>query len=164
MWSGSSFREVFQYMLKTWHKHHKFWVWTKLNRNTVSALTMTLSTHSIFKCSGIVVIHSPFVRRRNIPCSAANHMSYSPKFCQRSMSRSGCSKTGKEIKAKIYKITSSKTFLSLPLSTTIVVFGSLQSTFKGSFRPGCTLRSISLIWSPLLPGVSTGSVNVALNP
>lgn len=104
MWSGSSFREVFQYMLQTWHKHHKFWVWTKLNRNTVSALTTTLSTHSIFKCSGIVVIHAPFVRRRNIPCSAANHMSYSPKFCQRSMSRSGYSKAGKENKAKLYKL------------------------------------------------------------
>lgn len=44
--------------------------------------TLTLSTQSMFRCSGIVVIHTPFVDRKNIPFSAANHMLYSLKFCK----------------------------------------------------------------------------------
>lgn len=59
------------------------------------------------------------------------------------------------------RITSSRTCLPLPLSTTTVVFGSLHSAVKGCLSFGCTLSSISLIWSPVF---STGSVKVPLNP
>lgn len=46
----------------------------------------------------------------------------------------------------------------------MVVLGSSQSFFKGSFKSGCNLSSISLIRAPLLPMESIGSVKVALNP
>jgi hypothetical protein len=67
-----------------------------------------MSTHSISKCTGIVVIHSPIVRYRNISCSAANHMSYSPKFCLSTMSISGHSKAGKENKMKLNEVKEKK--------------------------------------------------------
>lgn len=136
--------------------------------------TFTLSTQSMFRCSGMVVIHSPLVRRRNIPFSAASHMLYSPKFWAEQKTlmppnpgiASPGTVTGRcndEETARIH--TSSRTLLSLPLTTTTVVFGSLQRALRGSFSSGCNFSSISLIWSPpLLPGVSTGSVNVALKP
>jgi len=61
--------------------------------------------------------------------------------------------------------TSSKTLLSLPLSTITVVFLSRQRVVIGTFRSGCSLSSISFIWSPpLLPEDSTDSVSVALKP
>uniref|UniRef100_A0A0A9D6J9 Trehalose-6-phosphate synthase n=1 Tax=Arundo donax TaxID=35708 RepID=A0A0A9D6J9_ARUDO len=60
---------------------------------------------------------------------------------------------------------SSRTLLSLPLRTITVVRSSSQRAFKGPFKSGCNLSSISLIWSPpLLPDDSTGSVNVELKP
>lgn len=128
----------------------------------LSTCTFTLSTQSMFRFSGIVVIHSPVVRRKNIPCSAANHKLYSAKFCRthQSTSRMCRCKSGCYVKAE----TLSRTLLSLPLRTIIVVFGSSQSLFRGSFKSGCNLRSISLNWSILLPWVSRGSVSVALNP
>lgn len=62
---------------------------SNFNRNSkgifymkICKLTFTLSTQSICRFSGIVVIQLPFVRRKNIPCSAANHKLYSPKFCR----------------------------------------------------------------------------------
>lgn len=126
--------------------------------------TFTHSTQSMFKCSGIVVIHSPFVDLKNIPFSAANHMSYSPKFCK---SKYWISYTEQETRKEVHNRwrTSSKTLLSLPLRTTTVVFGSLQSIFRACFNSGCNLSSISFIWSPPLPpGTSVGSVNAELKP
>lgn len=115
--------------------------------------TFTLSTQSMFRSSGIVVIHSPFVDRRNIPCSAANHILYSPKFCKGTYPEFRIigifwglgerRREGGEKKARCS--TSSKTFLSLPLRTTIVVFGSLHNADRGPLKFGCSLSSISLI-------------------
>lgn len=123
--------------------------------------TFTLSSHSIFRCSGIVVIHSPFEGCKNIPFSAANHMSYSLKFCYRKYVKSGLIWYFTKKRSIVPRITSSRTCLPLPLSTTTVVFGSLHSAVKGCLSFGCTLSSISLIWSPVF---STGSVKVPLNP
>jgi len=139
--------------------------WISKNECYYNRSTFTLSTHSIFKCSGIAVIQSPFVSRKNIPCSAANHMSYSPKFWIRE--NIWLKHFHNRVNRKWMwnrESTLSNAFLSLPLRTTTVFFRSLQSAVSASFNSGCNLSSISLIWSALLPGVSTGSVNVALNP
>ncbi|RDX98536.1 hypothetical protein CR513_18524, partial [Mucuna pruriens] len=99
--------------------------------------TFTLSTHSIFSCSGIVVIHSPFEGFKNIPFSAASQMSYSLKFCNSDKLK--LDQVVHKEGSNEPRITSSRTVLPLPLSTTTVVFRSLQSFAKGCFSSGCTL-------------------------
>ena len=121
--------------------------------------TFTLSTHSIFSCSGIVVIHSPLEGFKNIPFSAASQMSYSLKFCYSDKLK--LDQVVHKEESDVPRITWSRTGLPLPLSTTTVVFGSLQSSAKGCFSSGCIVSSVSWYWSPFL---STGTVRVPLKP
>lgn len=105
--------------------------------------TFTLPTHSIFcSSSGIVVIHSPFKGFKNIPFSAASHTSNSLKFCNNNELK--LDRVVHKEGTNVPVITSSRTVLPLPLSTTTVVFGSLQSFVKGCFSSGCTVGSNSL--------------------
>lgn len=156
-----SVSEILKNMLKAQDHQCKSISWRSwaIKRRIFKMNTFTLSTHSIFSCSGIVVIHSPFEGFKNIPFSAASHMSYSLKFCNSNMLKvyQVVHKEG----SNVPRITSSRTVLPLPLSTITVVFGSPQSSVNGCFSSGCTVGSISLYWSPFL---STGSVKVPLNP
>lgn len=80
--------EILKYMLKQMKIDYDFKNFTNLRqfKFKIQCFTFTLSTQSIFRFSGIVVIQFPSVCRKNIPCSAANHILYSPKFCKWSQS------------------------------------------------------------------------------